>query len=123
MEEAPNNRKKLILNLRVVTIVLMVFFFIGVIVSTIGNYSFTVWSTLPVVVFGGVPMIYNAGMGIKRCQLININLLMLIAVSAALGLKEWLDACTIVVIFSVAELLESRVMYKVERDIEGMNEV
>ena len=113
----------MILNIRVVTIVLMVLFFIGVIVSTIGKYSFTVWLTLPVVVLGGVPMLYNASMGIKRCQLININLLMLIAMGAALGLKEWLDACIIVVIFSLAEILERRVMYKVEREIEGKNTI
>ena len=87
--------------------------------TVVGSHKFTAWISIPVVVLGGIPMLYNAWKKVKGCQLININLLMLIAVTGALVLKEWMDACTIVVIFSLAELLEKRVKYKVKRDIEG----
>ena len=48
-----------------------------------------------------------------------MNLLMLMAVAGTLAMREWLDGCLIVYVFSIAELLLQVCYYKVEKSLSG----
>ena len=119
IDEPKLDKKAILLNLKLASVVLMTLLFIAVVIADIKKYPFGRWVSIPILIIGGLPMLWKALVDIKRRVLININLLMLIAVAGAVGLDEWLDASIIVFIFAIAELLENKIRYKVEKDIAG----
>ena len=117
--EAKYGKKEILLYLKYISVAVMGCLFIVVAIGHVQHYSFVKWIAIPVLVIGGLPMLWKTIVDFKRCVPININLLMLVAVGGALGLSEWLDACIIVFVFAIAELIENKVRYKIEKDIEG----
>jgi len=83
------------------------------------NTSWYKWVAIAEIVFGIAPVLKKAYVSIKTCRL-DINMLMLIAISGALAIREWLEGAAVVYVFSFAEVLQEFCMYKVQRTISGL---
>jgi Cd2+/Zn2+-exporting ATPase len=55
-----------------------------------------------------------------RTHTVDINVLMVIAVAGALGLREWLEAASVVFLFAVAQWLEVRTMERARQSIRAL---
>jgi len=104
---------------RAVSVTVQTLVFITVILATVVPYKWRRWVAIPVLVLGGIPMIHRAYIDVRRKVFANINLLMLIAVAGTIALRDWLDACLIVYVFNIAELLLQICYYKVEKSLSG----
>lgn len=106
--------------IRAVSVVLQTLLFVGIIVATALQKKWDQWLAIPILLLGGLPMLYKAFLDVKRCVIANVNLLMLMAVGGTLAMFEWLDGCLIVYVFSIAELLLQVCYYKVEKSLSGL---
>ena len=114
-----NAQAKRMILLRAVSVVLQTALFVAIIVATALQKDWDQWLAIPILLLGGIPMLYKAFLDIKRCVIANVNLLMLMAVAGTLAMREWLDGCLIVYVFSIAELLLQVCYYKVEKSLSG----
>jgi len=74
---------------------------------------------IPAIVIGGIP-VYLKAFASLRAKTIDIDLLMVIAIIGAMILQEWPEAAEIVVLFSVAELLEAYSMDRARQSIRSL---
>ena len=103
--------------IRAASVVTQTLLFVAIITATALKEHWDKWVAIPILFLGGAPMVYKAAIDVKRCVIANVNLLMLIAVAGTLVLREWLDGCLIVYMFSIAELLLQICYYKVEKSL------
>ncbi len=68
----------------------------------------------------GVPVARSGVNGLRINRQLDINMLMTIAVIGAAVLGEWLEAATVVVLFSIGEALEGFAMDRARRSIRGL---
>ena len=68
----------------------------------------------------GVPVARSGINGLRINRQLDINMLMTIAVIGAAILGEWLEAATVVVLFSIGEALEGFAMDRARRSIRGL---
>ena len=68
----------------------------------------------------GVPVARSGINGLRFNRQLDINFLMTIAVIGAAVLGEWLEAATVVVLFSIGEALEGFAMDRARRSIRGL---
>lgn len=68
----------------------------------------------------GVPIARSGFNGLRINRQLDINVLMTIAVIGAAILGEWLEAATVVVLFSIGESLEGFAMGRARRSIRGL---
>ena len=68
----------------------------------------------------GVPVARSGLNGLRINRQLDINFLMTIAVIGAAILGEWLEAATVVVLFSIGEALEGFAMDRARRSIRGL---
>lgn len=108
------------IKLQTVSVVIQTLVFVSVIVAVSKKYHWDMWVAIPILLLGGLPMLWKAMVQMKQMVIANVNLLMLIAVGGTIALQEWLDACLIVYVFSVADLLLRICHYKVEKSISGL---
>ncbi|XP_012554162.2 probable cadmium-transporting ATPase [Hydra vulgaris] len=101
-------------------LIIMTSLFIAVVVTSFKKPLYTKWISIPLLTIGGLPMLHMLFLNLKRKVFANINLLMLIAIIGAVVLYEWLDACIIVYVFIIAELIERICKYKVEKSIAAL---
>ena len=71
-------------------------------------------------VIAGVPVARSGINGLRINRQLDINMLMTIAVIGAAILGEWLEAATVVVLFSIGEALEGFAMDRARRSIRGL---
>ena len=83
------------------------------------NTSWYMWVAIAEIVVGIAPILRKSFVSVKTCTL-DINILMLIAVTGTLAIQEWLEGATVVFVYSVAEALEEFCMHKVQRTISGL---
>ena len=74
---------------------------------------------IPAIVIGGIP-VYIKAFASLRAKTIDIDLLMVIAIIGAMILQEWPEAAEIVVLFSIAELLEAYSMDRARQSIRSL---
>ena len=72
--------------------------------------------------FGGIPVGRRA-LASARAGLLDINVLMVIAVIGALALREWTEASSVVFLFALAQLLETRAMERARGAIRALMEL
>ena len=71
---------------------------------------------------GGIPVARRA-LGSFRARVLDINVLMVIAVLGALALGEWTEAASVVFLFALAQLLETRAMERARGAIRALMEL
>ncbi len=74
---------------------------------------------IPIIVIGGIP-IYKKAFTSLRAKTIDIDLLMVIAVIGAMIISYWEEAAEIIVLFTLAELLEAFSMDKARQSIREL---
>jgi Cd2+/Zn2+-exporting ATPase len=74
---------------------------------------------IPIIVIGGIP-IYKQAFTSLRARTIDIDLLMVIAVIGAMIISYWEEAAEIIVLFTLAELLEAFSMDKARQSIREL---
>ena len=74
---------------------------------------------IPAIIIGGIP-VYLKAFASVRAKTIDIDLLMVIAIIGAMILQEWPEAAEIVVLFSIAELLEAYSMDRARQSIRSL---
>ncbi len=72
------------------------------------------------VLIAGVPIARSGYASLRINRQLDINVLMTIAVIGAAILGEWLEAATVVVLFSIGEALEGFAMDRARRSIRGL---
>ena len=72
--------------------------------------------------FGGIPVGRRA-IASARAGLLDINVLMVVAVIGALTLREWTEASSVVFLFALAQLLETRAMERARGAIRALMEL
>ena len=77
------------------------------------------WVAIAEIVFGIAPVLKKAFVSFKTCT-IDMNILMLIAITGTLGIQQWLEGAAVVYAFSLAEALQEFCMHKVQRTISGL---
>ena len=107
------------MQLQIASVTIQTIFFVCVIVAAIKDYKWQQWVAIPVLLLGGIPMLLIAMRQMRHCHFANVNLLMLIAVSGTVILKQWIDACLIVYVFGIADLLLKICNMKVEQSMSG----
>ncbi len=80
---------------------------------------FELFFFVPAIIIGGIP-VYLKAFASLRAKTIDIDLLMVIAIIGAMILQEWPEAAEIVVLFSVAELLEAYSMDRARQSIRSL---
>uniref|UniRef100_A0A7M5TRC8 P-type Cu(+) transporter n=1 Tax=Clytia hemisphaerica TaxID=252671 RepID=A0A7M5TRC8_9CNID len=106
--------------IRAASVITQTLLFCAIITATALKENWDKWVAIPILILGGAPMVYKAAIDVKRCVIANVNLLMLIAVTGTLVLREWLDGCLIVYVFSIAELLLMICYYNVEKGLSAL---
>jgi Cd2+/Zn2+-exporting ATPase len=71
---------------------------------------------------GGIPVGRRALVSM-RARVLDINVLMVIAVLGALALQEWTEAASVVFLFALAQLLETRAMERARGAIRSLMEL
>jgi Zn2+/Cd2+-exporting ATPase len=71
---------------------------------------------------GGIPVGRRALVS-ARARVLDINVLMVIAVIGALALQEWTEAASVVFLFALAQLLETRAMERARGAIRSLMEL
>ncbi len=74
------------------------------------------------IALGVVPIARRAGTAVRAASL-DINVLMLVAVAGAIVLGEWGEAASVVFLFALAQLLESRAMDRARGAIRALMEL
>ena len=95
-----------------------ILFMVGVVAYFAGT-SWDKWVAIGEIVFGIAPVVKKAYVSIKACSL-DINILILIAITGTLAIEEWLEGAAVVFVFSLAEALQEFCMYRVQRTISGL---
>ena len=73
-------------------------------------------------VCGGIPVGRRAWTSV-RSQVLDINVLMVVAVIGAIGIGEWTEAASVVFLFALAQLLETRAMERARGAIRALMEL
>jgi Zn2+/Cd2+-exporting ATPase len=73
-------------------------------------------------VTGGIPVGRRALVSV-RARVLDINVLMVVAVLGALALQEWTEAASVVFLFALAQLLETRAMDRARGAIRSLMEL
>ena len=71
---------------------------------------------------GGIPVVRRALVSM-RARVLDINVLMVVAVLGALVLQEWTEAASVVFLFALAQLLETRAMERARGAIRSLMEL
>jgi Cd2+/Zn2+-exporting ATPase len=71
---------------------------------------------------GGIPVGRRAWTSV-RSRVLDINVLMVIAVLGAIGIGEWTEAASVVFLFALAQLLETRAMERARGAIRALMEL
>ena len=74
---------------------------------------------LAAIAAGGLPTLRKGWLAFKSLTL-NINVLMSLAVIGALAIGQWPEAAMVVVLFSIAETIESMSLQRVRRAVRGL---
>ena len=77
------------------------------------------WVAIAEIVFGIGIVIKKAFISIKACS-VDINILMLIAITGTLAIQSWLEGAAVVYFYSLAEALQQFSMYLIQRTISGL---
>ena len=98
------------------------FFVVGLVVTLVAPqvraWPFFALSAL----FGGIPVGRRA-IASARAGVLDINVLMVVAVLGALVLREWTEAASVVFLFALAQLLETRAMERARGAIRALMEL
>lgn len=73
-------------------------------------------------ILGGIP-IGRRALGSVRAGVLDINVLMVIAVLGAVALREWTEAASVVFLFALAQMLETRAMERARGAIRALMEL
>ncbi|HVJ27707.1 MAG TPA: cation-translocating P-type ATPase [Vicinamibacterales bacterium] len=71
---------------------------------------------------GGIPVVRRASVSV-RAGVLDINVLMVIAVIGAVVLREWTEASSVVFLFALAQMLETRAMDRARGAIRALMEL
>ena len=77
---------------------------------------------LAAAICGGIPVGRRAWTSV-RSRLLDINVLMVVAVIGAIGIGEWTEAASVVFLFALAQLLETRAMERARGAIRALMEL
>jgi Cd2+/Zn2+-exporting ATPase len=96
------------------------FFLLGLAASYLGTPAALGWIPFVMAIaLGGVFTARRALVSL-RSGVLDINVLMVVAVIGALALGEWSEACSVVFLFALAQLLESRAMDRARGAIRAL---
>jgi Cd2+/Zn2+-exporting ATPase len=68
----------------------------------------------------GLPLCLLRALNAVRSRSIDMNVLMTIAITAAMAIREWEEAATVAFLFSIANILEALAMARTRRAIEAL---
>ena len=77
------------------------------------------WVAIAEIIFGIGPVLKRAFFSIKTCS-VDINILMLIAITGTLAIQSWLEGAAVVYVYSLADAMQEFSMYMVQRTISGL---
>ena len=113
-ESLPPKLSSFLIYLLIQTILLMV-----AVVAFFAKVSWYQWVSIAEIVFGIAPVFKKSYVSFKTCT-VDINILLLIAITGTLAIQEWLEGAAVVYVFSLAEALQEFCMHKVQRTISGL---
>ena len=104
----------------------LIFFFVGavflvtaLIIDSLNIPHFHPLFYIPVIVVGGIP-VYTKAFNSIRAKTLDIDILMVIAIIGAMIIGHWEEAAEIIVLFTLAELLEAFSMDKARQSIRSL---
>ena len=77
------------------------------------------WVAIAEIIFGIGPVLKRAFSSIKTCS-VDINILMLIAITGTLAIQSWLEGAAVVCVYSLADAMQEFSMFMVQRTISGL---
>ena len=77
------------------------------------------WVAIAEIIFGIGPVLKRAFFSIKTCS-VDINILMLIAITGTLAIQSWLEGAAVVYVYSLADAMQEFSMFMVQRTISGL---
>ena len=77
------------------------------------------WVAIAEIIFGIGPVLKRVFISIKACS-IDINILMLIAITGTLAIQSWLEGAAVVYVYSLADAMQEFSLYMVQRTISGL---
>jgi len=77
------------------------------------------WVAIAEIIFGIGPVLKRALISIRTCS-VDINILMLIAITGTLAIQSWLEGAAVVYVYSIADAMQEFSMYMVQRTISGL---
>lgn len=96
---------------------------IGMVQQALNAAVIPLWVPFSVSIALGVVPIARRGLASVRSAVLDINVLMLVAVAGAVALGEWGEAASVVFLFALAQLLESRAMDRARGAIGALMEL
>ena len=115
-----DQRERIKIYLKITNLIVITCLLVTLVVSVVKKYTWKKWVAVPLIILGGLPILWKALVDIRRLVLANINLLMLIAVAGTIALHEWLDGAIIIYVFCLADILQKYSKYKVQKDISEL---
>ncbi|MBY9001590.1 MAG: cation-translocating P-type ATPase [Candidatus Heimdallarchaeota archaeon] len=96
-----------------------VFLLTALLIDALGFIQFHPYFYIPIYVIGGIP-VYRKALASLRAKTLDIDILMVIAVIGAIAIEHWEEAAEIIVLFTLAELLEAFSMDKARQSIRSL---
>ncbi|XP_074626038.1 uncharacterized protein LOC141884211 [Acropora palmata] len=93
--------------------------FMVAVIALFAKASWYRWMAIAEIIFGIAPVLRKALVSFKTFS-VDINMLMLIAMSGTLTIRQWLEGAAVVYVFSLAEGLQELCMHKVQQTISGL---
>jgi Cd2+/Zn2+-exporting ATPase len=92
----------------------------GLVLDRSGAPASAVWSAYATSIACGSALTLRRALAAARGFALDINVLMLVAVIGAMALRQWSEAATVIFLFALAQLLESRSMERARHAIREL---
>ena len=103
-------------------LLLILCLFSVVIFANFHNQQWKIWVTVTLIIIASLPIFKRAFNSWRKGIFLDVNILMLVAISGVAALKQWVEGATLVTVFYIADLLQSYCFYRVEEAVSSTYE-
>ena len=103
-------------------LLLILCLFSVVIFANFHNQQWKIWVTVTLIIIASLPIFKRAFNSWRKGIFLDVNILMLVAISGVAALKQWVEGATLVTVFYIADLLQSYCFYRVEEAVSSKYE-